>query len=92
MLQIRKYDATMSSLQTTLDGLRAEDSHVTFMLEKKRVSFSYGLKRHCKLHDVIIFMHGCKCSSSCDRAFDNLQIKIQYIAHTSRFCLSLCLS
>lgn len=40
MLQIRKYDATMSSLQTTLDSLRAEDSHVTLMLEKKQVSLS----------------------------------------------------
>nr|XP_027224541.1 autophagy-related protein 23-like [Penaeus vannamei]XP_027224542.1 autophagy-related protein 23-like [Penaeus vannamei]XP_027224543.1 autophagy-related protein 23-like [Penaeus vannamei]XP_027224544.1 autophagy-related protein 23-like [Penaeus vannamei] len=46
MLQIRKYDATMSSLQTTLDGLRAEDSHVTLMLEKKCLDFKEMEKRY----------------------------------------------
>ncbi|XP_042892832.1 trichohyalin-like [Penaeus japonicus] len=45
MLQIRKYDATMSSLQTTLDSLRAEDSHVTLMLEKKQLDFEEMEKR-----------------------------------------------
>lgn len=77
MLQIRKYDATMSSLQTTLDGLRAEDSHVTLMLEKKCVSLLRKIFFMSK-EDILNSMYGIKfmLRCKCDRAFDSLQNKM----------------